>query len=119
MNDDLIGKKVYMTGLQHHNIKEVLEYMGPKNAIHFIREENEWGSNGFAWRAVCKGSDIGYMPEQDTIRNKWRVPDHALADVVEAIREANPARVLCSIVKVDGFVVEMKVVRLFEDEKEV
>ena len=60
-----------VTGLKHWGIKEIHESIVPStaegavrgNSCEVIRELNEDGTDGIAYRVECKGVKIGYIPE--------------------------------------------------------
>jgi len=109
----LKGMKLKPIGLERYEWAEVEPYVGLKNMVQFVREENKKGSNGYAWKAVCKGKMIGWLPEQNTVR-EW---DEPLADVVEAIRAECPAVVSTKIVAKDGHRLTLEVVSARHEEE--
>jgi hypothetical protein len=62
---------VKLTGIAHHEAKQIQDCIVPKNGVKIVREANAKASDGFAYRADCKGLLIGYIPELSTLRKYY------------------------------------------------
>jgi hypothetical protein len=92
--------RLKITGLKMYNLDQIKESMGRRNIVFMVREENRHGSNGIAYRAETKGMQVGYLPEADSVRNKWhgnKEENERLAKSIDYIRLKAPKRFGCLI----------------------
>jgi hypothetical protein len=92
--------RLKITGLKMYNLDEIKESIGRKNILFMVREKNRKGSNGIAYRAETKGVQVGYLPEADSVRNKWKgnkEENEKLAKSIDYIRLKAPQRFGCLI----------------------
>ena len=61
-----------LTAVKYSKAKELTELLCEGNFVTITREENEHDSSGVAYRCVCKGEDIGYLPDLQTLRNYYQ-----------------------------------------------
>ena len=67
--------RVMLTGLQYADIDKVKECVCVGNAVHIVREP-EFDKEEKAYKAICKGVKIGYIPCVETIRGYYKASNH-------------------------------------------
>ena len=102
--------KMTLTGLRFGAWADIRETACKGNLVQLIKERNEHGTDGFAWRALCKGHKIGYMPELESIDN-WKSPCYATKDAVRSIRAKSASVVNMQIVDKGDNWVELELIR--------
>jgi len=60
-----------LTALRYEHVQDIAESLVPKNSVQVFREENPKDSSGVAYKIICKGVCIGYMPDLKTLRKYY------------------------------------------------
>ena len=84
--------RIKITGLQFSDWDKAKETIGKGNSVQMFKEENKYGTDGLAWKAVYAGNKFGYMPELDTPRGvrNWQNPCKDTIRSIELVREKKP-----------------------------